>query len=325
MALRPLPAPIARVLPLVGVLLVAGTLAGCSTRVRKLSNGNAADVLFHDILGQSRNPDYYYSLLRDSHDQQSENFEYRSAEDKFLVDKNVDAAEKLGSANFARLEGQAMTVVILSHMLLEDPAAMARTNAASSLTKIGLRLPRYPEQGLQMPVERGDQFLIALRELDGMHDEQGRLRHPSHAQRRNQVLQTIGQYNILDMEIARDSLKPFFTRDYLIDATEPRTRALIDTALVRRMDRLIRLALRAGLEAPVHHTRRQAVIGLKTLSDRGAEPAVLARLQIETNWQVRAESIEYLGKLASVDGLAILIAMLDAPDPSIPSQVHARD
>lgn len=304
-------------LGLVLAVLAAG-LPACSTRVRKLSNGNAADVLFHDILGQDRNADYYYSLLRDSHDASSEEFRYRKADDPFLVDKNVDAAEKLGSASFARLEGQAMTVVILSHMLLEDPAAMARTNAATSLTKIGLRLPRYVDpHAAHRPVERGDQLLAAIRELDGMHDEKGALRHPSMAARRLQIVQDMRAFHILELEIARDSLKPFFTRDYLIDATEPTLRSAIDTALVQRMDRLVRLALRAGLDAPVDHTRRQAVIGLKSLSDRGAESAVLARLQIETNWQVRSEAIEYLGKLASVDGVEVLIAMLDAPDPTI--------
>ena len=301
---------------LLACLALLFALPACSSRVRKLSSGGAMDVLLYDILGQSRNPDYYYSLLRDSHDPESDKYEYRPADDKFLVDKNVDAAEKLGAAQFARLEGQAMTVVILSHMLLEDPAAMARTNAASSLTKIGLRLPRYPEPAYQPPIERGTQLLAAIRELDAMHNERA-LRHPSYAQRRLQLVQEIGQYHILDLEIARDSLKLFFTRDYLIDATDSQLRAAADTALVRRTDRMVRLALRAGLDSPVAHTRRQAVIGLKILSDRGAESTVLARLQIESDWQVRSEAIEYLGKLASVDGLAVLIAMLDAPDPSI--------
>ena len=314
------PHPIHRVphaLWCVALAMVCALTAGCSARTRKLSTGGATDVLFHDILGQDRNPDYYYSLLRDSHDPNSEAFAYRTGEDKFLVDKNVDAAEKLGHAEFARLEGQAMAVVILSHMVLEDPAALARTNAATSLTKIGLRLPRYGTAQPGQPVERGERLLASIRQLDAMHNEQGQLRHPSYQARVRTMVQAVGHYNVLDLEVARNAVKPFFTRDYLIDATDPALRTATDTALVMRMERLIRLALRAGLDDPVSHTRRQCIIGLKTLNDRGAEASVLGRMQIESDWQVQAEAIEYLGKLASVDGLAVLVDTLNAPDPTL--------
>ena len=78
------------------IALLAST--GCSTQGKKVSGGGGmADVLMYDVLGRQRSPTYYYEVLRDSHD--SERFCYRCTDDPFLIDKSIDAAQKLGDAN----------------------------------------------------------------------------------------------------------------------------------------------------------------------------------------------------------------------------------
>ena len=151
-------------LALVLLVLGAGTaVAGCGS-TKKLSTGGAMDTVVYEWLKRDRNPNYYYTLVRDSHD--AEAFEYRRSSDPFIVDKNVDAVQRLGKANFARLGGEAQVVALLSDVVLEDPAALAQANAANSLTRIGLKLPQYRSRGRE---ERGDYFLTLLKEMDAMN------------------------------------------------------------------------------------------------------------------------------------------------------------
>ena len=298
------------------VMLVPG---GCSSRQRKLSRGgNVADSFVHDFLGVDRDPDEYYNLVESSHDAQSETFQYRVTEDPFLIDKNIDAVTRLGDASIARLEGQAQVVVKLSEVLLEDPSSLARASAANSLTKIALRLPRY-RVPTQQQEEMGDVFLALLQEMDRMYDRRGRPCGNAAAirQRTIQILDQIGDFQIQELSIAKDSLRPFYSRAYLIDASDPALRQAIDTALVKRMWALIRVSLQAALDDPIPYVRTDAVRGLKTLGDRTAKDAIMARLEVESHWRVRAEAVEYLGKIGGEEAVASLLPMLEDADPTI--------
>src|SRR5687767_4924779 len=110
---------------LLALLLGATVATGCSNRLRKLSTGGGpAEALLYDVLGDERSPTYYYDLVRSSHD--AEDFRYRCGDDPYLVDKSVDAIRHLGEASYARLEGQAQVVSLLTEILLEDRPALAR-------------------------------------------------------------------------------------------------------------------------------------------------------------------------------------------------------
>lgn len=307
-----------RTLRLLGVccgLFGVAVFGACSSSQEKLSGDSSViDGLVHDVLKIDRNPSYYYELVRDSHDPES--FGYLTSGDPYLVDKNVDAVQKLGQASFARLEGQAQVVDKLSDVLLEDPSALAQANAANSLTRLGVRLPQYRSRGLE---ERGDVFLSLLREMDGIHAPGGAMRtNPGWARQRVvEILTTIGRFEMATAILAKSTLKPFYTRDYLIDATDPAIRQASDTALVRRMGEVIRLALRSAVDADEPYVREEAIRGLKTLGDRSAEDAVLARLAVESNWRVRAEAVEFLGRAGGPEGVAVLLPLLDDPDPTL--------
>jgi hypothetical protein len=279
-------------------LLLAG-LGGCSSQREKLSDSNnVGDVLFYEILQRDRNPTYYYETVRGSHD--AERFGYVRSDDPYLVDKNVNAIQKLGQATFARLEGEAQVVALLTEVLLEDPSALAQASAANSLTRLGLKIPQYRSRGLE---ERGDRFLALLQELDRIHAAgcTGAATLANSRARVVQILGEIGSFEMATLTLARDALKPFYTRSYLIDASDPAIRQAADAALTRRMGEVIRLALRSAVDAEVAYVREGAIRGLKTLGDRTGENAVLARLSVETNWRVRAEIAE----------------LLEDPDPSI--------
>jgi len=299
---------------LVGVLL-GSLLAGCGSTQKKLSNGGVMDGLVYGVFKQDRNPSYYYELVRDSHDK--EGFEYRPSSDPFLVDKNVDAVQKLGQANFARLGGQAQVVGLLSDVVLEDPAALAQANAANSLARMGLKLPQYRTRGRE---ERGDLFLALLKEMDAMHAPAAAGCAPPPAPNRDRmiyILKTIGDMEMETLQLSKDSLKPFYTRDYLIDASDPGIRQASDTALVKRMGEVIRLALRATVDADVAYVREEAIRGLKILGDHGAEDAVLARLDIEPSWRVRSEAVEFLGRMGSANAVEALLPILNDADPTL--------
>ena len=305
----------ATLLALLALLGAAGLLGGCSSSQKKLSSGGSAtDFIVYDVLKKDRDPDYYYELVRDSHDK--EKFCYRCSDDVFLVDKSVDAVQKLGGARVARLEGQAQVVALLTDVLLEDPSALAQANAANSMTRIGLKLPQYRSRGLE---ERGDYFLSLLKELDAMYAQGGLMcSNPAAGRARViQILDTIGNFEMATLMLAKDTLKPFYTRDFLIDSKDAGIRQANDTALVKRMGEVIRMALRAAVDADMPYVREEAIRGLKTLGDRLGEDAVLARLQIEPNWRVRAEAVEYLGRIASANAVEALLPMLEDADPSL--------
>ena len=302
-------------------LLIAPLFVGCSSQQKKLSSGGMMDQLMYGILKQDRNPSYYYTLVRDSHDQ--EQFEYRPSSDPFLVDKNVDAVQKLGQANFARLGGEAQVVALLSDVVLEDPAALAQANAANSLTRIGLKLPQYRGRGQE---EIGDRFLYLLKEMDAMNAPPAPVqpgcpppppRCPPDTSRMVSILTEIGNMEMATLQLSKDSLKPFYTRNYLIDAIDPAIRQASDTALVKRMGEVIRLTLRAAVDADVSYVREEAIRGLKTLGDKGGEDAVIARLSVEPNWRVRSEAVEYLGRTGSADAVETLLPLLNDGDTTL--------
>ena len=296
-----------------------GLFGGCSSKHKKLhSGGGMMDQLVYGVFGADRGTEYYYNTAKNAHDE--ERFCYRCTADPFLVDKSIDATYHLGHAQYARLEGQAQVVVLLTDILLEDPAALAQANAANSLTRLTLKLPPYRLRG---PEERGDRFLAQLKEMDGMHDAERKRRRPEicnfdyYRQRMVAILTQIGDYEMQDLGVAKDALKVFYTRDYLIDARDPQIRAATDTALSKRMHSVSIMALRAAIDADVGYVREEAIRGLKVLNDRGAEEAVLARLDVERDWRVRAEIVEYLGKSGGAEAVATLIPMLEDGDATL--------
>lgn len=290
--------------------------AACSSQQKKLAveEGNVFDGFLYGTLGLDRDTTYYYQLVRDSHD--PETFAYRPSPDKYIVDKNVDAVQRLGQGTYARLEGQAQVVSLLIDVLLEDRSALAQANAANSLTRLALRLPRYRAQGVE---ERGDTFLALLQELDGLWGPGGACTtNPAYGRQRTaQILEQIGRFDVATITISKEMLTPFYTRDYLIDATDPAIRRAADTALTRRMGEAIRLALRAGIDADEPYVREEAVRGVKTLGDVRATDAVLARLEVESHWRVRAELTEFLGRMGGEDAVAGLLPLLEDGDPTV--------
>lgn len=296
-------------------LLLLAT-AACSSQQKKLTTeeGNFFDNFLYGTLGRDRETTYYFELVRDSHDK--ETFSYLPSPDKYIVDKNVDAVQKLGQARYARLEGKAQVVSLLIDVLLEDRSSLAQANAANSLTRLALRMPHYRTPGVE---ERGDRFLALLRELDGIWASTGSCQtNPDYAKQRTvQILNEIGRFDMPTITIAKETLTPFYTRDFLIDATDPDIRRAADTALTRRMGQAIRLAMRAAVDAEEPYVREEAVRGLKTLGDIGGTETVLARLEVENHWRVRSEIAEYLGRMGTQGAVAGLLPLLEDGDPSV--------
>ena len=160
----------ARYLGLIGLALPVLALAACSSRYTKLSaGGSATDVLFYDMLNRDRDPRYYYSLIRNSHREKDFCYEC-AAGDPYLVDKNVDAVQRLGHANFGRLEGIAEVVELFSEVIMEDRAALARSSAATSLTEIGLKLPSYTYRPVP---DDGTRLLALMQQIDAIYTRCG--------------------------------------------------------------------------------------------------------------------------------------------------------
>ncbi|MDJ0973591.1 MAG: HEAT repeat domain-containing protein [Planctomycetota bacterium] len=295
------------------LVLFALVLAGCSDAQKKLSDGGPADILLYQVLGQERPTSYYYELVRDSHD--AERFCYRCTDDPYLVDKSINAVTKLGDAPYARLEGQAVVVGKLTEVLLEDPSALGQAGAAGSLTKIGAKLPVYPQAG---PPETGARFVQLLQEMDGLHDQNG-VRRPGEGprQRLMQIVTQIGDFQITDLVLAKESVRPFHNRAFLVDETDPELRTAIDTALTKRLGALIRVALEAAVPAESPWVRADAIRGLKVLAEPAALPAVVQQLEVDPSWQVRGEAVEYLGRIGNADAVAALLPLVSESDPSV--------
>lgn len=309
---RPVSARRARWLPLVTAGLLLG-LGACSDTQKKLSSGSPSDVLLYEVLQQERPTSYYYGVVRDSHD--PDRFCYRCTDDPYLVDKSIDAVTQLGDAPYARLEGQAVVVGKLAEVLLEDPSVLAQASAANSLTKIAAKLPDYPQRG---PEDGGARVIQLLQAMDGLHDENGARRPGAAAsQQLGQIVTQLGDLRISDMLLAKESLRPFHNRAYLVDETDPQLRAAIDTALTKRLRAVIRVGLISAVPSSSEWVRADAVRGLKTLGETEGLTPVLQQLEIESHWQVRAEMVEYLGRVGGASAVAALLPLLDDSDPSV--------
>lgn len=312
---RALPARAASVL----MALAAACACACTPGARKVADTDSpADVFLHSVLGQDRSPQEYYRTVRDSHDQ--ERFAYKPTPDPFIVDKSIHAVQRLGDADYGRLEGQAQAVDLLVAVLLEDPSPLAQAHAANSMTRMAVKLPAYrtPDDPAGQYAERGDRFLAYLREMDGMFDaEYRRIGGAQSIPRQRQLLQAIGDFQTTNLALAKQMLKPFYRRDYLIDESDPQVRSSIDTALVKRLRALILLALRAAVVSREAYVREEAVRGMETLADADGQEVVLRQFEFETDRRVRAEMVEYFGRIATPEAVAALVPLLEDPDASL--------
>lgn len=303
-----------RVPLLLAAVALAIGLGGCAEYKKLSRGGSIPEVFIHDILGQDRPPQEYYTYVRDSH--REEDFCYRCGTDSFIVDKSIDAVQRLGDASFGRLEGEAQVVLLFTEVLLEDPSSMARASAANSLTKIGLKLPRYDF----VPVEDdGSKFLAMMQELDRIHANTASGAPVSQGARARtvQLVTAIGNLEFAGFLNTRNAIKLFYDRAYLKDAGDPNVRAAIDTALVKRMRVLLLEAMRFAVDDKDATVRVDAIRGLKTLGDRASIDTVLQRLAIEPQWLVQIEAIEYVGKLGTRDGVVALVRLLGDPNASV--------
>ena len=289
-------------------------LAGCADYKKLSRGGSFSDIVMHDILGQDRAPSEYYEYIRASH--RSGDFCYACGDDDFIVDKNIDAVQRLGDAQFGRLEGEAQVLELFTEVLLEDCSALARASAANSITKIAVKLPAY--RYCPIP-DDGSRLLSLMRELDGMHDANGRLRvcGPGSNQRIAQIITQIGNLKFDQYLNTRNAIKLFYDRKYLVDATDPMLRSAIDTALVKRMRALCEAALASAVDDREPSVRIEALKGLKTLGVGDAAEIVYDRLMVESVWLVKSEAIEYFGKVGTRLGVVALIKHLDDPNATV--------
>jgi hypothetical protein len=310
------PGPRAHAAALLGLLLaLLLVLPACSSRYKKLSaGGSMGDVLFYDILGQDRAASYYYDLVRNSHDK--ETFCYRCGDDPYLVDKNIDALQKLGDVDYTRIEGEAQVVELLTEVLLEDHSPLARAAAASSLARLAAK---HPERVGPTVPDRGDTFLAYAQELDRLHGADGRLVRDDAGTRarRDDLVRRLGDLRFPDLLTTKNAVRLFYDRRYLVDATEPSLRTAHEEALSHRLHALTRLALRAAVEDPSKEVRVDAVRGLKVIGDTEAVEGVAGRLEFESDWLVRLEIVEYLGRVGTRTGVKTLVPLLEDADASV--------
>lgn len=295
------------------VVLAGLAAAGCSNKQKKLSTGGGlGDSLFYDVLGQKRDPSYYYALVRDSHDKES--FCYRCGTDVYLVDKNVDAIQHLGDGPFARLEGQANTIVMLTEVAMEDPSTLARSAAAVSLTKIGLTLPRYAASG---PEDDGSGLAAALGELTSIYGAGDRSRPATLRDRTAQVVRQIGEARYRQGLYTKKALQFLGTHEGLVNEADPVVRGALDAALTKKSREAVVYALLAAVEGPADHVRADAIRGLKALGEAGAVAAVVERVVVEASPRVRAEAAEYFGRIATREATAALVPLLEDADGGV--------
>jgi hypothetical protein len=306
--------------PVLAVCLLVGTLPGCADYKKLSRGGSFSDVVMHDILGQDRPPSDYYQYIRDSHS--TGDFCYACGDDNFLVDKNIDAVQRLGDAQFGRLEGEAQVLELFTEVLLEDCSALARASAANSITKIAVKLPAYRYRPVP---DDGSRLLSMMRELDRMHDPNGRLRAcgPGANQRVAQLVTQIGNLKFDQYLNTRNAIKLFYDRRYLVDASDPALRSAIDTALVKRMRALSEEALTSAVDDREPSVRIEAIKGLKTLGYAGAAEIVDDRLRIESQWLVKSEALEYFGEVGTRIGVVALIQHLSDPNASVRFKARA--
>ena len=234
-----------------------GAAGGCS---RKLSHGGSAlDVLAYDMLKMDRGTGYYFTTLQAAHD--PTNYSYRASDDSFVADKCVDAIQHLGDAKYDRLEGEVQVILLLSDVLLEDPIVLAKIQSAEALTKLAIALPIAP--AVDRP-ERGDRYLAVLKELDGMHDAEGRRKidTPATRQRVVQLFDEIGSYRFPKLLDTKNGLRFFPARRYVTVETDPALRDAIDRAMVRRARAVVIVSLTDAVQDSSSSVREAALLGL---------------------------------------------------------------
>jgi hypothetical protein len=272
------------------------------------------EVLAYDVFGMERGTNDYYQIVLDAHDRKT--FCYRCTDDNFLADKSLDAIYRLGNAHYARLEGEAQVILLLSDVLIEDKIASARNMAAGSLTRLAIRLPDVP--GPSVP-DRGDRFLGLVKELDGLHDEQGRRRVDTPATRRRviAIVEEIGSLDFARLQDTKNALKYFPGRAFVTQETDRELRDAFDRAMTRRSRAVILASLEGKIDDPVPHVRQAVVQGLKTLGAARALPAVAQRLESETHPLVKAEMAEYLGAVGGARAAEALVPLLHDDDGGV--------
>jgi len=300
---------------LAGVACLAAVMLPLPACSSKLSTGGGAfEVLAYDLLGMDRGTTYYYETLRSAHERAT--FDYKATEDPFLADKCVNAILKLGEASYSRLEGQVQVIVLLAEVAVEDPISLAKIEAYEALAKMALRLPVVP--AAPHP-ERGDQFLALLKELDGLHDEQGRRRSdtPATRQRVSFVVEQIGAFDLPTYQLVKSGASWFPSRKYITQETAPDLRDVFDRAMVRRSRALILSTLEGGILEAQPFVRRSAVQGLKILAYAPALPGVVERIPLESSPVVRGEITEYLATIGGAAAAEALVGMIEDDDPSV--------
>ncbi len=306
----------ARTLALAGLLggiLVA--LPACSSSYKKLhEGGSATEVFFYDILGQDRSPSHYYQLIRDSHREKDFCYEC-TASDPYLVDKNIDAIERLGHAQFGRLEGMGEVVELMSEVIVEDRAALARSQAATTLTLIAVKLPTVASRGVP---DDGRRLLQLMKDVDAWYAAGARGARAPKSYVVDKI-RAIGdlEFKAIDFRFYRESVRFFYGRPFLVDERDPEIRGAIDPALTRRIAKLARVSLQAAVDDPSPQVRQDAIRGLKTLGDATAIPVVTERLGFETDWRVRMEALEYLGRVGTRPAVQALVPRLEDPDANV--------
>ena len=295
-----------------GLALASVVAGGCS---HKLSHGgNAMEVLTYDLFQMDRGTGEYYRIVLDAHDRKT--FCYRCTDDTYLADKSLDAIYHLGNAHYARLEGEAQVILLLSDVLIEDKIASARNMAAGSLTRLALRIPEVP--GPSVP-DRGDRFLGLIHELDGLHDEQGRRRVDTPATRGRviAIVDEIGSLDFANLKETKNALKYFPGRAFVTNETDRELRDAFDRAMARRSRAVVLATLEGKIDDPVPHVRQAVVQGLKTLDAARALPAVAQRLESETHPLVKAEMAEYLGAVGGARAAQALVPLLHDDDGGV--------
>jgi hypothetical protein len=299
-------------------LIALAPLTACTSK-KLTTGGSALDSLFYGVFGMDRDTTYYYNVVLHAHDPTS--YCYLCTDDPFLADKCVDAIIHLGRAAYGRLEGEVQVILLLSDVLIEDPAALAKDRAAASLALLGSRLPT--PAAVARP-ERGDRFLAQLKELDALHDAEGNRRCDSPATRRRvaQIVEEIGTYELPNLQLTKDALRWFPAARYVADETDPELRDVFDRAMVRRSRAVILASLESAVLDPIPAVRQSAVAGLKLLAAPHAVSAVADRLESETSPLVRGEMAEYFGAVGGKAAATQLIAMLRDDDGAVRHKAH---
>jgi HEAT repeat protein len=292
------------------VVALVGVLGGCSNKQKKLSSGDdMLGQLYYDVLGGERAPSYYFDILQNSHE--AETFCYRCDDDPYLVDKNVDAITRLGGAPYGRLEGLANTIVLMVEVLLEDPSALARSQAAVSLTRIGAKLPRYATRG---PVDDGSALAQAIAEIQGIYTSR---QSAAYRDRLAQLLAQVGEASYDPGVYAKKALQLFGTTPGLVEERDPGVRVALETAIVKVARQAIVYGLTAAVEGPTDFVRADAVRGLKVLGEVSGVDEVRARVRVEVSAHVRGEAVEYFARAATPEAVEGLVLLLDDIDGSV--------